>query len=95
MTSRLAGRRGPAERHLAVIDMGSNTFRLVVFRYRPGGSFQLVDEIRHAVRLPAGAGRAGLGIALGMGILSGVIPAFRAAGLNMSPPGAGPSRKGT
>ena len=44
------------ERRLAVIDMGSNTFRLVVFRYRPGGSFQLVDEIRDVVRLSAGAG---------------------------------------
>lgn len=40
--------------------MGSNTFRLVVFRYRPGGSFQLVDEIRHAVRLSGGAGPGGL-----------------------------------
>ena len=40
--------------------MGSNTFRLVVFRYRPGGSFQLVDEIRHAVRLSGGAGPDGL-----------------------------------
>lgn len=40
--------------------MGSNTFRLVVFRYRPGGSFQLVDEIRHAVRLSGGAGPEGL-----------------------------------
>ncbi len=40
--------------------MGSNTFRLVVFRYRPGGSFQLVDEIRDAVRLSAGAGPQGL-----------------------------------
>lgn len=45
---------------MAVIDMGSNTFRLVVFRYRTGGSFQLVDEIRDAVRLSAGAGPDGL-----------------------------------
>ena len=48
------------ERRLAVIDMGSNTFRLVVFRYRPGGSFQLVNEIRDVVRLSAGAGPEGL-----------------------------------
>ena len=40
--------------------MGSNTFRLVVFRYRPGGSFQLVDEIRDAVRLSGGSGPEGL-----------------------------------
>ena len=36
MASRLAPPRSAAERRLAVIDMGSNTFRLVVFRYRPG-----------------------------------------------------------
>jgi len=47
-------------RHLAVIDLGSNTFRLVVFRYRPGGSFQLVDEVRETVRLSAGATEAGI-----------------------------------
>jgi exopolyphosphatase/guanosine-5'-triphosphate,3'-diphosphate pyrophosphatase len=40
--------------------MGSNSFRLVVYRYRPGGSFQLVDEIRDAVRLSRGAGPDGL-----------------------------------
>ena len=59
MGTRLAPVSAP-ERRLAVIDMGSNTFRLVVFRYRPGGSFQLVDEIRAVVRLSAGAGPAGL-----------------------------------
>jgi exopolyphosphatase / guanosine-5'-triphosphate,3'-diphosphate pyrophosphatase len=60
MDLRLATPAASAERRLAVIDMGSNTFRLVVFRYRTGGSFQLVDEIRDAVRLSAGAGPAGL-----------------------------------
>ena len=40
--------------------MGSNTFRLVVYRYREGGSFQLVDEIREAVRLSQGATPEGL-----------------------------------
>jgi exopolyphosphatase/guanosine-5'-triphosphate,3'-diphosphate pyrophosphatase len=59
MGTRLAPTPAP-ERRLAVIDMGSNTFRLVVFRYRPGGSFQLVDEIRDVVRLSAGAGPDGL-----------------------------------
>ncbi len=60
MAPRLAPSRRSAERRLAVMDMGSNTFRLVVFRYRPGGSFQLVDEVRHAVRLSGGAGPKGL-----------------------------------
>ena len=40
--------------------MGSNTFRLVVYRYREGGSFQLVDEVREAVRLSQGATPEGL-----------------------------------
>ncbi len=43
------------ERRLAVVDLGSNTFRLVVFRHSPGGPFQLADEIRQPVRLAAGA----------------------------------------
>ena len=34
--------------------MGSNTFRLVVFRYAPGGAFQLTEEVRESVRLSAG-----------------------------------------
>ncbi len=42
------------ERNVAIIDLGSNTFRLVVFRYTPGGPFALTDEIREAVRLGAG-----------------------------------------
>ena len=52
-----AGNRGERgdERRLAVIDLGSNTFRLVVFRYRTGASFQLVDEVREPVRLSAGS----------------------------------------
>ncbi len=40
--------------------MGSNTFRLVVFRYRPGGAFRLVDEIRDSVRLSRGADATGI-----------------------------------
>ena len=59
MASSLAPPATP-ERRLAVIDMGSNTFRLVVYRYREGGSFQLVDEIREAVRLSQGATPEGL-----------------------------------
>jgi exopolyphosphatase/guanosine-5'-triphosphate,3'-diphosphate pyrophosphatase len=59
MTSSLAP-PGTPERRLAVIDMGSNTFRLVVYRYREGGSFQLVDEVREAVRLSQGAAPGGL-----------------------------------
>lgn len=37
-----------------MVDLGSNTFRLVVFQYRPGGPFRLVDEVREVVRLTEG-----------------------------------------
>jgi exopolyphosphatase / guanosine-5'-triphosphate,3'-diphosphate pyrophosphatase len=41
-------------RRVAIVDLGSNSFRLVVFRYRPGGAFAMTDEIREPVRLSAG-----------------------------------------
>lgn len=41
-------------RQLAVVDCGSNTFRLVIFRFAPGGPYRLVDEIRMPVRISAG-----------------------------------------
>jgi exopolyphosphatase / guanosine-5'-triphosphate,3'-diphosphate pyrophosphatase len=42
---------------VAVIDMGSNSWRLVVFGYEPGTLWwSLVDEIREAVRIGAGMG---------------------------------------
>jgi exopolyphosphatase/guanosine-5'-triphosphate,3'-diphosphate pyrophosphatase len=40
----------------AVIDMGSNSFRLVVYGYEPGRYWQHVDEIREAVRVGQGMG---------------------------------------
>jgi exopolyphosphatase/guanosine-5'-triphosphate,3'-diphosphate pyrophosphatase len=43
-----------AERTRAVIDMGSNSFRLVVYRYVPDAWFRLIDEIREPVRLSEG-----------------------------------------
>jgi exopolyphosphatase / guanosine-5'-triphosphate,3'-diphosphate pyrophosphatase len=46
---------------VAVIDMGSNSWRLVVFGYVPGTPWwSLVDEIREAVRISAGMGDEGL-----------------------------------
>ena len=42
-------------------DMGSNSWRLVVFGYEPGTPWwSLVDEIREAVRIGAGMGDEGL-----------------------------------
>jgi len=46
---------------VAVIDMGSNSWRLVVFGYEPGTPWwSLVDEIREAVRIGAGLGEEGV-----------------------------------
>ena len=49
---------GAVER-TAVIDMGSNSFRLVVYGYEPGRHWRRVDEIREAVRVSAGMGESG------------------------------------
>src|ERR671911_2710583 len=50
----------PAMERVAVIDMGSNSWRLVVFGYEPGTPWwSLVDEIREAVRVAAGVGATG------------------------------------
>jgi exopolyphosphatase/guanosine-5'-triphosphate,3'-diphosphate pyrophosphatase len=43
-------------RRSAVVDMGSNSFRLVVFGYEPKQYWQHVDEIREAVRVGEGMG---------------------------------------
>ena len=39
-----------------MVDLGSNTFRLVVFQRVAGGGHRLVDEFRENVRLSAGSG---------------------------------------
>jgi exopolyphosphatase / guanosine-5'-triphosphate,3'-diphosphate pyrophosphatase len=49
-----------AVRRTAVIDMGSNSFRLVVYGYEPGRYWQHVDEIREAVRVGQGMGDEGV-----------------------------------
>ena len=41
---------------IAIIDLGSNTTRLVVYDYEPGRRFHLVDEVREVVRLREGMG---------------------------------------
>jgi len=43
-------------RRTAVIDLGSNSFRLVVYDWEPGGPWALSDEIREAVRISGGMG---------------------------------------
>ncbi|HNS01044.1 MAG TPA: Ppx/GppA phosphatase family protein [Anaerolineae bacterium] len=41
---------------IAIIDLGSNTTRLVVYEYQPGYHFHLVEEVREVVRLREGMG---------------------------------------
>ena len=41
---------------IAIIDLGSNTTRLVVYEYEPGCRFRLTDEVREVVRLREGMG---------------------------------------
>lgn len=53
MPDTLTGHR-PTARQLAIIDLGSNTARLIVVAMVPGYSHRLVDEIREVVRLRAG-----------------------------------------
>jgi exopolyphosphatase/guanosine-5'-triphosphate,3'-diphosphate pyrophosphatase len=43
-------------RRTAVIDLGSNTSRLVIYEHDPGRNFRLVDEVREVVRLREGMG---------------------------------------
>ena len=43
-----------SERRVAVIDLGSNSFRLVVFTWVPGGWWKRTDEIYESVRLGQG-----------------------------------------
>lgn len=45
---------------MAVIDMGSNTFRLIVIEYVPRLSFKITDEVREAVRLSEGMAESGI-----------------------------------
>ena len=43
-------------RSVGIIDLGSNTARLVVLLYRPDYRYQLLDELREVVRLSEGMG---------------------------------------
>ncbi len=45
---------------VAVIDVGSNTARLIVMQSQPGFAYRLVDEIREVVRLRQGMGPGGM-----------------------------------
>jgi exopolyphosphatase / guanosine-5'-triphosphate,3'-diphosphate pyrophosphatase len=44
---------------IGIIDLGSNTTRLIVMAYEPGHCFRLMDEVSEAVRLAEGVGANG------------------------------------
>lgn len=46
-------------RKIAIIDVGSNSFRLIVITYVPQFHFQVTDEVRETVRLVRGLGATG------------------------------------
>jgi exopolyphosphatase/guanosine-5'-triphosphate,3'-diphosphate pyrophosphatase len=47
------------QERIGVIDLGSNTTRLMVMGYNPHHSFKLLDEVRETVRLAEGVGEDG------------------------------------
>src|SRR5437868_13429101 len=47
------------QRKMAIIDVGSNSFRLIVMTYVPGYHFQVTDEVRESVRLVQGISETG------------------------------------
>lgn len=44
------------QQRIAIIDLGSNTSRLIILAYSPGTAFQLIDQVRERVRLSEGMG---------------------------------------
>lgn len=47
------------QERIGIIDLGSNTTRLIVMGYTPHHSFKLLDEVRETVRLAEGVGEDG------------------------------------
>ena len=58
-TTRAAGRAAQSIRQVAVVDLGSNSWRLVVFTYSEGTWWKLTDELYETVRIGAGLGASG------------------------------------
>jgi exopolyphosphatase/guanosine-5'-triphosphate,3'-diphosphate pyrophosphatase len=58
-TTRAAARTAEPGRQVAVIDLGSNSWRLVVFTFVPGSWWKRTDELYETVRIGAGMGATG------------------------------------
>ncbi|TML98552.1 MAG: hypothetical protein E6G05_13355, partial [Actinobacteria bacterium] len=83
-----AGRRENVIRRVAIIDLGSNSWRLVVFTYSRDGEgawWKRTDELYETVRIGAGLGATGIlseeAIARGLETLTVFNGFCRAAGL--------------
>jgi exopolyphosphatase/guanosine-5'-triphosphate,3'-diphosphate pyrophosphatase len=58
-STRAAGRTGHETRQVAVIDLGSNSWRLVVFMFSPDEWWKRTDELYETVRIGAGLDASG------------------------------------
>ncbi len=58
-TTRAAGLDPGSSHQVAVIDLGSNSWRLVVFTYSPGAWWKRTDELYETVRIGAGLAASG------------------------------------
>ena len=58
-STRAAGQSGHSPRQVAVVDLGSNSWRLVVFTYESGSWWKLTDELYETVRIGAGLAASG------------------------------------
>jgi exopolyphosphatase/guanosine-5'-triphosphate,3'-diphosphate pyrophosphatase len=56
---RAAGHTAQEPRQVAVVDLGSNSWRLVVFTYAPGSWWKRTDELYETVRIGAGLAASG------------------------------------
>jgi len=66
-STRATGQGGENVRQVAVIDLGSNSWRLVVYMFAPGDWWKLTDEIYETVRIGAGLAESGRLSEAGMG----------------------------
>ncbi|MGI8413669.1 MAG: hypothetical protein ACR2LV_09360, partial [Solirubrobacteraceae bacterium] len=58
-STRAAGRTEARSRQVAIVDLGSNSWRLVVFTYALGAWWKRTDELYETVRIGAGLGASG------------------------------------
>jgi exopolyphosphatase/guanosine-5'-triphosphate,3'-diphosphate pyrophosphatase len=58
-STRAAGHTDAGNRQVAVVDLGSNSWRLVVFTYSPGAWWKRTDELYETVRIGAGMDASG------------------------------------